>query len=162
MSYSRPKIANFNEFFNNFRMITQSLFDDIFFGIPYLFKNPVFQLSISLFFVIFTLIIFYFRRKKLTIQSIALLVSIIFSYLGILYTGRYDPGLWTFFSILVYLFFSSLIFSDLLIINKKKLIIIFIVLLIGTFNFNIPSKRINIENNKKTNQYYFDKAAFKF
>ena len=70
-------------------------------------------------------------------------------------------GLWTFFSILVLPIFSSLIFSDLLIINKKKLIIIFIVLLIGTFNFNIPSKRINIENDKKTNQYYFDKAAFK-
>jgi hypothetical protein len=161
VGYSRPKLEVSNDFFDKFRMITQNLFDDIFFGLPYLYKNLIFQLSIGIFFIMSILIFFYYQRKKFTIETIAILVSIIFSYFGILFTGRYDPGLWTFFSILVYLLFFSLIFKDISIFNKKIFKFIFIILLLGTFNFSTPSKRINIENEKKLNQYYFDKAAFK-
>ena len=46
LSYSKPQIYNSFEFLNILRMITQSLIDDILFGIPYLYKDPIIQLFI--------------------------------------------------------------------------------------------------------------------
>ena len=79
--------------------------------------------------------------------------------MGILYTGRYDSGLWTFLTILIYILFFSLIF-EIYEISKKKKFSILILLIILSLNFFIPSKRVNFENEKKTNQHYFDLAAF--
>ena len=121
--------------------LTLQLTDDILFGLIYLVYYPPLQVILILF--TFYYFIFLIRRsiknKKFSKEKKGLLYAILFCYLGILYTGRYDPGLWTFFTFLVYLFLFLLLTEELKKLKIKNIVLM--ILIIFSFSFYIPSQK---------------------
>ena len=122
-SYSSPSFENLLDYLIHLIRLTLQLTDDILFGLIYLVYYPPLQVILILF--TFYYFIFLIRRsikkQKFSKEKKGLLYAILFCYLGILYTGRYDPGLWTFFTFLVYLFLFLLLTEELKKLKKSKI-----------------------------------------